>query len=480
MAKTADGSVVQLPSSLARKAKTAVPGSDRKRGEDIVKPTVLLSETVQNLRVAGRTIAAIRKLARVDGTVSTAVFDMVQVANSGFSFKAYSNKTHQFDPQGTMGVRSISERMNTLFNYREGYADRVTLNAYVESALREVVLTGALGSELVLGKDRLPDRMQLVAPETLKFKSRGDGTKYPVQEARGGDDIELNIPTFWYASSHQGADIAYPVSMLEASLTTSFYYLEFVEDMRRAVRRSGHSRTVVTLNMERVQAAAPTEIRNDAAKMKTFMEAVRSDVESVVSSLEPEDALVIYDVAEVKVENAEKDKSDYTPLLNALSGILATSLKSHPSILGLRIAGSQSLSNTESLVYLKIAKAVQRPVADILSRAMTLSARLYGLDVYVRCEFNEINLRPDDELEAFKTMKQARILERLSLGFITDEEAAEELGTGPRSPTAPPLSGTMFETGSSKNRAAKASPNDDAQGRALQPDTPTKGGGDSQ
>jgi hypothetical protein len=158
--------------------------------------------------------------------------------------------------------------------------------------------------------------------------------------------------------------------------------------------------------------------------------------------------------------------------------MLATSLKTHPSILGLRLAGSQSLSNTESLIYLKIARSVQMPIEHLMSRAMTLAIRLYGADAYVRFKFNTIDLRPESELEAFKIMRQDRILEQLSLGFITDEEAAEELGTGPRAPGAPVLSGTMFHQMSTN--ASNASPNADPMGNALQPNTPSKGGGASQ
>ena len=167
-------------------------------------------------------------------------------------------------------------------------------------------------------------------------------------------------------------------------------------------------------------------------------------------------------------------------MLNAISGMVATSLKSHPSILGMRLAGSQSLSNTESLIYLKIARAVQRPVEQFLSRAMTLAVRLYGSDSYVQVRFDDIDLRPESELAAFEIMDQSRILEQLSLGFLTDEEAAEELGTGPRAPGAPPLSGTMFHDTSVQTASAEsASPNADPMGNALQPDTPSAAGGAS-
>ena len=470
---------VVLPRTLAKKAKAAVPGAGQDRGTNIPREQAqLVFETVRQLRDTGQTTAAIRALARRDGTVSAAVFALVQVANAGYTMKAYRSGTHEFDQQATDLARSVAASMDTLYDYSEGFSDRSPLTAVIETGLREIIETGAVAGELVLDKLRLPSRINLIPYEELTWKSKGDGTKYPVQTASSGE-IELNIATFWIAESHKEANKAYATSMLEGALNTAFYYAEFIEDMRRAVRRSGHARILVTLDAEKVRASAPPEIATDPTKLRAFMEDTRQGVVDVINALEPEDALVTYDLAQMESISAEGEKMDYKELLAALSGMLATSLKTHPSILGLRLAGSQSLSNTESLIYLKIAQAVQRPMEQLMSRAMTLAIRLYGADAYVKFEFDTIDLRPDSELEAFKIMKQDRILEQLSLGFLTDEEAAEILGTGPRAPGAPPLSGTMFHDSGGIN-AQDASPNMDPMGRSLQPDTPSNSGGADQ
>ena len=434
--------------------------------------------TVRQLRDSGRKTAAIRALARDDGIVSAAVFALVQAANSGITLRAYTSGTHEFDEGATTLARSVQASMDTLYDYSEGYADRNTIEMVIETGLREVILTGAVAGELVLNKQRLPSKINLVPYEGLEWKKKADG-KFPVQTSTTGD-IELNIPTFWVAESHKDADKAYATSMMEGSLTTSFMYAEFLEDMRRALRRSGHARILVVLDADKVRASAPPEVQSDPAKLRTFMEQTRQDIVTVINSLEPEDALITYDLAQMESIPSEGEKQDYKDLLNAISGMVATSLKSHPSILGMRLAGSQSLSNTESLIYLKIARAVQRPVEQFLSRAMTLAVRLYGSDSYVQVRFNDIDLRPESELAAFEIMDQSRILEQLSLGFLTDDEAAEALGTGPRAPGAPPLSGTMFhDTSVQKASAESASPNADPMGRSLQPDTPDAAGGAS-
>lgn len=474
--------VVVLPRSLATKAKAATPGSGQDSGSIIPRDReTLVFETVRQLRDTGQKIAAIRKLARVDGTVSAAVFALVQTADSGYSVKAYDSGSHAFDEAGTDLARSVLASMNTLYDYTKGFSDKNTMDTLITSGLREVVLSAGIAGELVLSKERLPDRINLIPYEQLQWKIKADGTKFPVQQS-GGGEIELNIPTFWISELHKEALDAYSFSMLEGALNQAFYYGEFIEDMRRVVRRSGHARITVVLDAEKVKMAAPAEVQQDPKKLTSYMEQVRGDIASVIESLEPEDALITYDAATVDAISAEGEKMDYKELLSALSGMLATSLKTHPSILGLRLAGSQSLSNTESLVYLKIARAVQKPVEQMISRAMTLAVRLYGADVYVKFRFNDIDLRPENELEAFKVMKQERVLELLSLGFMTDQEAAEELGTGPRAPNAPELSGTMFHDalGSALQRAQDPTPNADPMGRALQPDTPSKGGGKSQ
>lgn len=467
---------VILPRSLAKKATAATPGSNQDKGSTIPRPNdQLVFETVRLLRDMGRKTEAIRKLSRVDGTVSAAVFALVQASNSGFTLKAYKSGTHEFDPQATTLVRSISASMNTLYDYSEGFTDRQPLAAVIESGLREVILTGAIAGELVLDKARLPSRINLIPYEELTWKSKGPGNgKFPTQQS-GGGEIELDIATFWIAEMHKEANAAYAESMMEGALVAIFQLMEFLEDMRRAVRRSGHSRILVKLDAEKVRASAPPEVQTDPNKLREFMDNTRDDIVKVINALEPEDALVTYDLVEFDSVSAEGEKADYTELLNTLSGMLATSLKTHPSILGLRLSGSQSLSNTESLIYIKIAKAVQRPVAQMMSRAMTLATRLYGSDSYVTFEFNDIDLRPNSELEAFSIMKQDRVLEQLSLGFLSDEEAAELLGTGPRPPGAPKLSGSFFHE--KQIDTTDASPNSDPQGRALQSDQPKKSGG---
>ncbi len=472
--RTVPVGATNLPTSV-KAAKAQTKAAQTEKGQQISTLTSYLNKDLRSLRTSSVPTEAVRIMARLNGTVSSAVFSFVQVALTEHTITAYDSVTHEFSLEGALLAKSILARFDTLYDYTEGFGDKQGVSSMKESMLREVVLTGAVAGELVLDKTRLPDRIHVIAYETLRMISDGAGGRYPQQQSSNGDPVDLDIPTFILAESNKESAYAYVYSMLEASIEDAYIYNGFLQDMVRSIRRSGNNRLVVSIDYAKVLNGAPAPIKADPKKIQQYMNEQLEAITAVIDSLEPEDALVIYDTSTAEVLDAKGEKQDSTQMMNALSGNLATSLKTSPSILGLRINGSQSLSNTESLVFLKVARALQIPVEVVLSRMLTLACRLYGLDVYIKFAFEPIDLRPDLELEAFRVMKQSRVLEQLSYGFISDDEAAMILTGNPRPAGAPPLSGTMFLQGAanaSKTMAEKASPNQGAQEKAMQPDTP--------
>lgn len=432
-------------------------------------------ESIEVLRLQGNTWGAIRRLAKIDGMVSATVHNMVQVAMSGYRVGA-RNLDGSFSPEGTVALINIIAQMNTVYDYSIGFSNRRSLDSVIETQLRECILTGGVGQELVLDKQRLPDRLVTLPLPRIEWVSDGKGGKFPKQLAYQGDDIELNFPTVHIEYSHQDPLQDYCNSMLEAALTSTFQFDEFVQDVRRSLRAHGHSRLTVVLDTQKVVDTMPTETRSDPKKHQQYLEDVRLSTEQVIGGLAPEDSLVYYDTAKAEIINSGLSvASDYVPIMKTINGMLSTSLKTPPSVLGLRLEGSQSLSNTESLIFLKTVKATQVPVATVMRRSLTLALRLYGMDMYCDFQFDPIDLRPELELEAFKTMKQNRILQQLSLGHLSDDEASWMLGTFPRAPNAPELSGTLFMH---SNNVDNPSPNGDPMGRALQSDQPTSAGGE--
>ena len=467
----------QLPRTLAGKARTASPyhGFERSQAaprDDRVNPNV----DVQTLRGTGKAADLMRSWYEVDGTISTAIAQFVAMANTPIRFKAFDTTTHTFDREGLMTVEAISASLDTLWDYQKGFSDKNTIEATAETLLLEVILTGGCAAELVLNKNKLPEKLAVVPYETLEFRSDGQGGKYPVQKARNGDLIELKYPNFFVANSLQQANRRYALPLMQAGLKRLLTYESFISDMRRVLRQSGQPRLLVKLDYEKVRASAPPEIALDPAKLETYLNNVRSSMEGILAGLNPEDALIYYDLAEVESIDTQGAQAEYASLLNELGGLAASALKTNPSALGLRMgAGSQNVASTEALLTTKLATIFQKPVEAILSRALTLAARLLGSDIYVKAKFDDIELRPKSELEAHMSMRQQRVLELLSWGRITDDEAQSMLGLGSLPDGAEELAGTKFLD--SKGMDTMPASGTNSMNRSLQPEGATSGGG---
>lgn len=454
------------------------PGRQVENGQDLSpNREITFNQAVDTYLNQQRVADAVRAAVRQMGTVGTAHFNLIEMALTGWSATAYSDVTNELDEAGQAAVNSLLARLDTTTDYSLGYDDKIGVDRALEQMINDVVVAGGVGLELVMDKQRFPDRLVPFPYDTITWR-QGPNGRFPVQRGTG-DEVELNFPNIFVSDFHRFVNEVYAFPMFEAALREGRAYEQFLEDMRRAVKRAGHGRLVITLDSARIKECAPEEVKHDAEQLADWMESVRTGVEEVASSMAPEDAFVTFDTAKVDLLKSESEKSEYVSLMNAMSGNLATALKSNPSILGLRIEGSQSLSNTESLIFVKVANSIRRPVTEVMSRALTLGVRMLGLACRVEFKFDPIDLRPESELAAFKTMRMDSDLNLLSLGFLTDIEFSIRQGLGTLPQGFKSLSGTQFHKTKAVD-ASKASPNDGAQERALQPDTPSKAGGKSQ
>lgn len=451
---TAKKSAAEQPTVLPRSLVVGVQTIDQSTGKAKNLPItdsslLVFNKSIADVRTQPNVFEAIRLLRRISGDTSTAIASFVRMANTPLSFKVY-DATHQLSDEGSLLIKGILTNLEVLNDYSMGFDERMGIRGLVDTLLAELLMTGAIGLELVLDKARLPFKLQPVSASKLKWKTGKTNTGkanvkiVPYQQA-AGVEVELDVPTFFYAALDADPNVVYPKPMLEAAINTAVFAAEVVEDIRRVVKRSGHSRLVMKLITEELLKAAPPEIKMDSAKLGEWLEQTRTDLVTAVENLSPESALVLFDSIDATYLNSEIGASaDYKPLVELVDGLEATALRTPPSVLGKRMGGSQNVSSTESLIFVKQAAGLHTPLAEVFSKAMTLALRLYGFDGYCKAEFASIDLRPESELEAFKSMQQQRVLELLSLGFLTDQEAAEQLGTGMRAPGAPPLSGTFF------------------------------------
>lgn len=407
------------------------------------------------LRNGQTTKSTIHDLARVSPDMSASVWAYQRlVVTRGFTAVA-RNHDGTANPEATAALQQVIARMQYLTDYTDGFSAVTSIHAAAEQLCLELRLYGACGMELVLDKARLPNRLQPVSTTQIEFYEDNTGYAYPVQVANG-EEVNLDTPAFFYESIDQDLLQAYSDSPMEAALQAVLADTEFTNDVRRVIKRALHPRLDVQIDYEGFKKAIPLEMKGDSQKEADFQNRFIEAITETVNGLEPDDALVHFDNTEFDYLNngnvtLNKEWETLQTMINAKT---ATGAKVPPAVLG-HGAGSQNVASTETMLFVRYCEGIQLKLNSIFSRALTLAVRLMGHDVYVEFSFDRIDLRPDAELEAFRSMKQERILEQLSYGLITDEDACLQL-TGHLPPAGyTKLSGTLFHV----NKVAQGAAN---------------------
>lgn len=466
-----------LPSFLT----TATPSPESPL---VRKDRLLANKDITDYRTGADSRQVIRDFSRSDPNLSAAVTAYIRTGiTSGYTAIA-RNLDGTVNPEATQVLAQIIARMNVLNDYTIGFDDGRSIRSLSESWAREIFTMGAMCGELVLDKLRLPSHIHPIASSQVRLYPSTDAKKLVPKQYLAGQYIDLDVPTFFMVTLDEELTDPYPISPIEPAIQAVLASAEFLNDMRRIVKKAIHPRVVVTIEEEKFKKNIPLEFQNDTTAINTYMASVVSDLETKMQGLKPEEAIIMFDTMGISVVDHGNTNlsNEYEVIQGMFDARVASGAKTLPTILG-KSDGTSNTASAEVLVFLKFVEGtVWAKLNEMFSKMFTLAVRLLGNDVYVEFRYNEIDLKPASELESFKAMKQSRMLALLSLGLITDEEASIQL-TGQLPPAgAPKLSGTNFFPGVSPAQPAGDGNNGASNGgstinHATRPTTPTKPAG---
>lgn len=363
-------------------------------------------------------------------------------------------KLMAFDMDGRINVEAtklaheILARITFLGDPSQGFNPTSDLQSLSETLGRELLLEGGMAMELVLDDQQLPLYPQPVAVSTLEFREDTKRGVYPVQVV-AGEEIDLDIPTMFYVSVDQDLLTPFSVGFLAVALRSVLADEQFSNFLLRQLKRNIAPRMIAKVIEDTVKRSVSADVLNDPEKFAAYMGQVISTIESNLTELEPEDAIITTDAVEYELKAPGGSGTGVGNMLEAVHGILqdrvTAALKSLPAVLG-RDTSSGS-ATTSTYLFLKSAGVISTKLNTIYSRMLTVAVRLLGENCYVEFRYDPLDLRPKMEQEAYKAMEQSRVLELLSLGLVTDEWSSITL-TGRLPPEGyTPLAGTMFKYG---------------------------------
>lgn len=440
----------------------------------------LANSDLLSLRNAADTRTIIHDYAHASPDLSAALWAYLRVGiPTKYTATALSAVDGTIDVVATGLLQQIITRMDVLPDYTQGFSNTQNLKSLSESLAKELMMYGAMSGELVLDKARLPANIQPVSISSVKFRPDGRGLK-PIQVV-GSEEIDLDLPTFVMVTLDQDLLDAYASSPFESAIKPVLFKEDFAQDIHRIIKKVLHPRQKVIINEDKFRKFLTPEAQVDPDKAAAEMTALVTEIEDKVNGLSPEDALVYFDSLGFEVENPSNAglSAEYEVLQSIGNSRLSTGAKTMGTILGFQ-SGSSNIASAETMLFMKSATgAVKQKLDQFYSQIFTVALRLFGLDVVAKFEYADIDLRPEADLAAFRQTQQMMILEQLSLGLITDEEACLKLTGKLPPPGYKPLSGTMFKQTSTGGGAGTQEPSNggSTMNQNLNGDTPSIGRG---
>jgi hypothetical protein len=402
-----------------------------------------LSQTYRNGATTGDTV---RAFSRFSPELAASIAANNRVGIPEKYIVIGRNPDGSFNREATQLAMQILRQMGTMPDYQNGFSHVASLRSVSESLAKEIQQEGAAAIELVLDESRLPQQFQPVPISSIVFFEDGTSKGLVPNQKVGGTFIPLDVPTFFYVSLDADLHDVYAQSPLESAIQPVLASTTFLADMRQLCARHIYQRYDIKIDEVKLRERIPQDILNDNEKLSIYLNGVIAEVDSAINNLGLADALVHYDFFEVKyIEGSAGDTpATFETVRNIYDGKIATASKTPPSILGMG-STTQNVASTETLMFMINANGMIRvKLQELYSKAMTLAVRLFGMDVTIEFEFDEIELRPKSELEAYLAMRQSRLLTQLSFGLITDDEVCLRL-TGQLTPAGyKPLMGTGF------------------------------------
>lgn len=426
---------------------------------------------VYSTRSANDSRTLLATLVNQDPDVSAAITAFLSVAGSADPIVTAYGPDDQPDPAGVALGQQLLALLTTVNDYTLGFSNKPTVDALCTDHRYMMLLRGGSAVELVLDKTYLPSELRTVDLATITWNQTAPGVYDPQQKPTGTNVIiDLNIPTFFTSNFHQSPLDMYTYSPFVSAINTIASRTLVINELYRIMKIVGYPRLDVQVLEEVMMKSAPPAFRNQPDKIRAYVNGELNAIRSTIANLGSGDAFVHSNAVEASILNEKNPAAgiQIQGVIDVLQAQNMASLKVMPAVVGR--ANNGQVASTEARLFALNADALNRAVAGLLTKALTLAARLSGYQGRVEVFFPPVELRPDLELEPQRMMRASRLANDLSLGIISDMEYTMAMYGRPPLTGAPPLSGTGFADPippAGVKEAGAVSANTDSLGRSL-------------
>lgn len=312
-----------------------------------------------------------------------------------------------------------------------------------------VFLRGAEFIELVLDEaGRMPVDLVTPDPITVRFRRVEDAVRGPVWQPgqwQNGEFVALDRPTVCYIPIDPFPDSPYGRPLAAPALFVSLFLLAMMHDIRRVVQQQGYPRLDISLDTEKL-ATILDRYSDDPTAYDAELSRILQEVIDAYADLEPDDAYVHTDVETVNKPVGAVDASSLGAiegLIAALERMITRALKSMPIMMGLSESNTETQASRQWEIYAAGIKSIQHYTETILDRLLTLALEAQGIQAKVTFRFAELRAAEMLRDQQVETMKIANAKAKFEAGWITQDQASEEITGEPAALPEPRVSNAV-------------------------------------
>lgn len=366
--------------------------------------------------------------------VSRALFDFIRMMNPGWECKALRPRSESEDRRGQRVLDAFFDQLRTLYGSPDIPVNRLILSGFTRGAFfSEIVFDGSSPIDLAT-----PD------PYSARFIKKKDpirGEFFQLGQWQGGKFVELTAPSVSYIPIDSLPNSPYGRSMVAPALFTAIFLLGMLHDIRRVVQQQGWPRIDISINLERLKLAMPTNILPGSEEFAAWVNGILDEISDVYSALEPDDTYSHTDVVTVNrpVSAVNADSLGAVDgLIKGLERMITRALKTMPLIMGLDAGGGTATSaNRQWEIHIAGIKAIQHLLESQMESHLNLVLRAAGIQA--RVEFKFAELRASEMLRDAQTerMRITNAKAKYDQGWISQDEASTEITGKPADQEAP-------------------------------------------
>lgn len=358
--------------------------------------------------------------------ISGGLWNFLRLSNPGFELRVLRPGSE--DVEHAQGKAALDEFINVLDD-EYGSFDIVLNRLFLGAFMR-----GAFMAELVLdGNGREPVDLATPDPASARFRKVRDevrGVRWQLGQWQGGQFVDLDRETVRYVPIDPLPGVPYGRPLVSPALFTALFLIGILHDLRRVVSQQGYPRIDIAVVTERLREIMPGDLESDPEKMREWVTGIVEEIQEVYSDLEPDDAYVHLDLAEVNRPVGTVDSQSLgaiDSLIRALERMAARGLKQMPLLLGIHDATTETNANRQWEIQIAGIKSLQHLAETMLERLFRLALQAQGIQAEVVFRFAEVRvaeLLRDAQVEQLQIDNASK---KYQAGWISQDEASEEI-----------------------------------------------------